>query len=227
MSWLDEWMLNQFFYITLRQKCGNVRALLLRLSMSLTRWDTNMDCFDFFPKPKRLCGFFIIVGHPWGTDLLTTTPAGLSQSFSLRTEWGCDLGIQSPRGHMQGSTSLQMCIHSDFSQSSLEIPDYPGTLFLSCSVPFHILPSPAWMTLAFRLYMLTDTTKYTERCNFLSLTHNLQCPRDANAGRTANQFPEPDLVSTLTKNSHIAEAHYRLKWKEQIKGAPQQVNFLN
>lgn len=40
--------------------------------------------------------------------------------------------------------------------------------FHSCSISFRILPSPAWMALAFRLCMLTDTTKYTERCNFLT-----------------------------------------------------------
>lgn len=53
------------------------------------------------------------------------------------------------------------------------------------------------MALAFGLCMLTDTTKYTERCNFLSFTHNPQRAHGANAGRTAIQFPEPDLVSAL------------------------------
>lgn len=33
--------------------------------------------------------------------------------------------------------------------------------------------------------------------------------------------------NTQTQTSHIAKAHYRLKQRQQIKGTPQQVNFLD
>lgn len=43
--------------------------------------------------------------------------------------------------------------------------------------------------------MLTDTSKYTEGCHFPSATRNFRCAREGNASGTANQSPQPDLVS--------------------------------
>lgn len=70
--------------------------------------------------------------------------------------------------------------------------------------------------------MLMDTTKHTQ----VQLTAPDVHVMLMQAGPW-NNINNLTLSRILAKKSHFAEAHYRLKWMQKIKGAPQQVNFLN